>query len=57
MSAASAVDQASATKPSLAGADNNSKVVETPAQEVAPIENIETRPYTDYEMKPYRADR
>ena len=29
MSAASAVDQASATKPSLAGADNNSKVVDT----------------------------
>jgi len=57
MSVAGAVDQASAAKPSLQGSDNNSKVVETPAQEVAPIENIETRPYTDYEMKPFRADR
>jgi hypothetical protein len=57
MSVAGAVDQASTRSANLQGGSNNSKVVETPAQEVAPIENIETRPYTDYELNPFRADR
>jgi hypothetical protein len=58
MSAASAVDQASTAKASLGGGSNNGTVVEQPAQPTTTnTTDINSRPYTDYELKPFRADR